>query len=64
MVPRIYLYASSEEQDGVITGTRSSNDKRFWRYICNRIPSGWRKPISFAVTVTDAPIYKAMILSM
>lgn len=63
MIPEYTEYASSEEQDGVITGTRTLNDKLYATFVIESLPAGEEKTVSFAVTVTDAP-QEAMILNV
>ena len=63
MIPEYTEYASSEEQDGVVTGTRTLNDKLYATFVIESLPAGEEKTVSFAVTVTDAP-QEAMILNV
>lgn len=63
MIPEYTEYASSEEQDGVIAGTRTLNDKLYATFVIESLPAGEEKTVSFAVTVTDAP-QEAMILNV
>lgn len=63
MIPEHTEYASSEEQDGVVTGTRTLNDKLYATFVIESLPAGEEKTVSFAVTVTDAP-QEAMILNV
>lgn len=63
MVPEYTEYVSSEEQDGVVAGTRTLNDKLYATFVIESLPAGEEKTVSFAVTVKDAP-QEAMILNV
>ena len=55
MIPEYTEYVSSEEQDGVVSGTRTLNDKLYATFVIESLPAGEEKTVSFAVTVKDAP---------
>ena len=62
MIPEYTEYASSEEQDGVITGTRTLNDKLYATFVIESLPAGEEKTVSFAVTVTEIQMKQYTIL--
>lgn len=62
-IPEYTEYVSSEEQDGVITGTRTLNGKEYATFVIENLKAGDEKIVSFQVSVKDAP-EEAMIFNV
>ena len=55
MIPEYTTYIASDEQEGVISGTRVLDGKEYATFIIESLAAGEEKTVSFHVMVTDAP---------
>ena len=54
-IPEYTVYISSEEQEGVISGTRTLLGKEYATFVIENLKAGEERTVSFQVMVADAP---------